>query len=146
MAVSSHRRKCLQSPLPAPHARRSRRRSWARQRIGMMADTAGILIEAPGSPRVEPIDERTIGVGPYRLALRRLRRNRMALAFGALFLVLVGMCVLAPVYANDIAHIGPNANNITGTVNVGGKTQNVVSLQGVPIGPTFNSHYFFGAD
>ena len=31
------------------------------------------------------------------------------------------MCLLAPVYSHDIAHIGPNTNNITGTINVGGK-------------------------
>src|ERR1700729_3365330 len=77
------------------------------------------------------------GVGPYTLAWRRLRRNRVALAFGALFIVLVVMCLLAPVYAHDVAHIGPNAQNITGTVKVGGKTEDIVSLQGVPIGPTW---------
>jgi peptide/nickel transport system permease protein len=85
-------------------------------------------------------------VGPWQLAFRRLRRNKVALAFLVLFIVLVAMCLLAPVYSKDIAHIGPNTNNITGTVNVGGKQQNIVSLDGVPIGPTFTSHYFFGAD
>src|SRR5207248_10813940 len=83
---------------------------------------------------------------PYRLALRRLRRNKVALAFAGLFVVLVLMCVLAPVYSSDVAKIGPNTNNVTGTISVGGKTKNVVSLQGVPIGPTFTAHYFFGAD
>jgi peptide/nickel transport system permease protein len=85
-------------------------------------------------------------VGPWKLAFRRLRRNKMALAFGSLFIVLVALCLLAPVYASDIAHIGPNANNVTGTINVGGKTENIVSVTGVPIGPTFTKHYFFGAD
>ncbi len=64
----------------------------------------------------------------------------------AVFVVLVAMSVLAPVYSHDIAHIGPNANNITGTVSVGGKQQDIVSPDGVPIGPTFGSRYFFGAD
>ena len=63
--------------------------------------------------------------------------TRRRIGFLVLFIVLVVMCLLAPVYSNDIAHIGPNANNITGTVNVGGKQQNIVSLDGVPIGPTF---------
>ncbi|MEO6858043.1 MAG: ABC transporter permease [Solirubrobacteraceae bacterium] len=85
-------------------------------------------------------------IGPWKLAIRRLRRNQMAMAFSFLFIVLVAMCLLAPVYASDIAHIGPNANNVTGTINVGGKPQNVVSVTGVPIGPTFTRHYFFGAD
>jgi peptide/nickel transport system permease protein len=87
------------------------------------------------------------GVGPWALAWRRMRRNRVALAFGALFIVLVVMCLLAPVYAQDVAHIGPNAQNITGTVKVGGKTKDIVSLDGVPIGPTWQfRHYFLGAD
>ena len=47
------------------------------------------------------------GIGPYKLAWRRLRRNKVALAFGGLFLAIVILCLLAPVYANDIAHTGP---------------------------------------
>ena len=34
------------------------------------------------------------GLGPYRLGLRRLRRNKAALAFGALFLLIVVLCLL----------------------------------------------------
>jgi peptide/nickel transport system permease protein len=56
--------------------------------------------------------------------------------------VIVIVCILAPVYSHSVAHIGPNTNNVTGTVN--GK--DVVSPDGVPIGPTFSSKYFFGAD
>jgi peptide/nickel transport system permease protein len=87
------------------------------------------------------------GAGPYKLAWRRLRRNRVALAFGGLFMLIVILCLLAPVYSHDIAHVGPNAENITGTIKVGGKTKDIVSLIGIPIGPTWNfHHYFFGAD
>jgi peptide/nickel transport system permease protein len=86
------------------------------------------------------------GIGPWKLAWRRLRRNKTALFFGALFLVIVIMCLLAPVYANDIAHIGPDTQNITGTVKVGGKTENIVSLTDIPIGPTWTTHYLLGAD
>ncbi|MGI8713898.1 MAG: ABC transporter permease [Solirubrobacteraceae bacterium] len=85
-------------------------------------------------------------IGPWRLAGRRLRRNKLALAFLGLFVLLVVLCLLAPVYSQDIAHISPNANNITGTVNVGGKPTDIVSPDGVPIGPTFKTHYLFGAD
>ena len=60
------------------------------------------------------------GVGPYKLAWRRLRRNRVALAFGGLFVLIVVLCLLAPVYSHDIAHQGPDVENITGTVKVGG--------------------------
>ena len=86
------------------------------------------------------------GIGPWTLAWRRLRRNKTALFFGGLFVVLVVLCLLAPVYSHDVAHIGPNTENITGTVKEGGKQVDVVSLTDIPIGPTWHSHYFFGAD
>src|SRR4051794_19098922 len=81
-------------------------------------------------------------IGPWKLAFRRLRRNKVAMLFLGVFIAIVVVCLLAPVYAKHVAHIAPNANNITGTV--GGK--NIVSPDGVPIGPTWQSHYFFGAD
>jgi hypothetical protein len=39
------------------------------------------------------------GTGPWRLAGRRLRRNKVALAFGALFFLLVALALLAPLFA-----------------------------------------------
>jgi peptide/nickel transport system permease protein len=60
--------------------------------------------------------------------------------------LIVVLCLLAPVYAKHVAHIGPNTGNITGTVKVGGKQENIVSFTGIPIGPTWQSRYFFGAD
>src|SRR5271156_6418758 len=84
---------------------------------------------------------------PYQLAWRRLRRNRVSLFFGGVFILIVILCLLAPVYSHDIAHIGPATENITGTVTVGGKTEDIVSLTGIPIGPTWEfTHYFLGAD
>ncbi len=91
-------------------------------------------------------DDLPAGLGPWRLAWRRMRRNKVALLFGGVFLVLVILCLLAPVYSHDIAHIGANTGNITGTVKVGGKTKDIVSPSGIPVGPTWGSHYFFGAD
>jgi peptide/nickel transport system permease protein len=76
------------------------------------------------------------GVGPYQLAWRRLRRNKVALAFGGLFAVIVILCLLAPVYAHDIAHSGPNDEHIGTALN---------SI-GLPIGPTWHSRFFLGAD
>ncbi len=76
------------------------------------------------------------GIGPYKLAWRRLRRNKVALVFGGLFLIIVVLCLLAPVYANDIAHTGPNDEHIGSALN---------SI-GLPIGPTWHSKYFLGAD
>ncbi len=78
--------------------------------------------------------------------MRTLLRNRVALAFGALFVAIAFACLLAPVYAKDVAHTGPNDNHITETVSVGGKQVDVVSPTGVPIGPTWKGHFFLGAD
>jgi len=86
------------------------------------------------------------GTGPYKLAWRRLRRNRGALFFGLIFVVIVVLCLLAPVYAHDIAHSGPNDEHITEQIKIGGKLTYVVSTIGLPIGPTWHSKFFLGAD
>ena len=78
--------------------------------------------------------------------MRAVAHNKVALAFGALFVVIVVLCLLAPVYAHDIAHTGPNDNHITDTVVVGGKQVDVVSPKGVPIGPTWKGRFLLGAD
>jgi peptide/nickel transport system permease protein len=87
------------------------------------------------------------GIGPWQLAWRRLRRNRVALFFGGVFLLIVVMCLLAPLYADDVAHVGPNVQNITGTITENGRQVDIVSLIGIPIGPTWHlGRYFLGAD
>jgi peptide/nickel transport system permease protein len=86
------------------------------------------------------------GIGPWKLAWRRLRRNKVALFFGGVFLLIVVLCLLAPVYASDVAHTTLSAENITGTVTKGGKQVDIVSPTGIPIGPTWHTHYFLGAD
>jgi peptide/nickel transport system permease protein len=102
--------------------------------------------EAPAVFEDEARRERAVGVGPWRLAFRRLRRNRVALAFGALFLVVVAICLAAPVWANNVAHTDPYKNHLTDQVVVDGKKKDVVSPDGVPIGPTYQSRFFLGAD
>jgi peptide/nickel transport system permease protein len=105
-----------------------------------------VLIESGEGAFGEFEAKGTTAVGPWRLAGRRLRRNKVAMVFMALFVLIVVLCLLAPVYSHDIAHIGPNDTNVTGTVNVGGHAKDVVSPDGTPIGPTWQSHYLFGAD
>jgi peptide/nickel transport system permease protein len=95
------------------------------------------------------------GRNPWALAGRRLRRNRIALAALGLFLLIVVLCVLGPVYAHDVAHVGnPMAPNLNGTTVIGGKVVPVMQQGGgtlhlgeTPIGPTGDPHhYFLGAD
>lgn len=78
--------------------------------------------------------------------MRALAHNRVSLAAGASFAAIVLLCLLAPVYAKDVAHTGPNDNHITDTVVVGGKRVDVVSPSGVPIGPTWKGRFLLGAD
>jgi peptide/nickel transport system permease protein len=88
-------------------------------------------------------------MGPWRLGVRRLRRNKVALFFGALFVVLVLACVAAPIWANRVAHTTWEENHLSDTITVDGKKKNVVALDGVPIGPQYfkaGGKFFLGAD
>ena len=111
----------------------------------MTAIRSEITFEQP--PNLEDDQSLPPGVGVYALAWRRLRKNWVALFFGVLFLVIVVLCLLAPLYANDIAHMGQEAGSPTNTITVGGKQTFVTNAVGVPIGPTWHlGQYFLGAD
>ena len=86
------------------------------------------------------------GLSPWQLALRRLRRNRLALVSGAVFLLIVLASMAAPLYARHVAHRGPNEGNVTGKIERGGKQVDVVSPDGIPIGPGLSSQYLLGSD
>jgi peptide/nickel transport system permease protein len=99
----------------------------------------------PAAFEEEAERERVAGIGPWRLALRRLRRNRTALAFGALFLLVVVTAAAAPAW-KEVAGRGPLSNNLSGTIEVDGEKKDVVAADGVPIGPQWGRKYFLGAD
>jgi peptide/nickel transport system permease protein len=91
-------------------------------------------------------EEVAAGTGPWRLAWRRLRRNKTALFFGGVFILIVVLCLLAPVYSHDVAHIGPATQNITGS-NLNTCPPTCVGPTDIPVGPSWNiSKYFLGAD
>jgi peptide/nickel transport system permease protein len=95
-----------------------------------------------------------VGRNPWVLAARRLRRNRLALAALGLFLLIVVMCLAAPLYANYVAHVNPFAPNLNGQTVVNGKVVPIMQQGGgtlrlgeTPIGPTGDpGHYLLGAD
>jgi peptide/nickel transport system permease protein len=99
-------------------------------------------------------DLATVAVGPWQLARRRLLRNHVALAMAALLILIVVLCLCAPLYARHVAHTDPFRSNVSGTTIVNGKPVPVMksSTQGLglgvtPIGPTWDvHHYFLGAD
>ncbi len=102
----------------------------------MSATATGTELSGDIPPELQGDSDLPPGIGPYQLAWRRLRRNKVALVFGGLFLLIVVLCLLAPVYANDIAHTGPNDQHIDKALN----------SVGLPIGPTWHSKFFLGAD
>ena len=104
------------------------------------------LFGAPGTLGDEDTGKAPAGASPWRLAGRRLRRDKSALFFGALFIVLVLACLAAPLWADQIAHTTPEENHLTDTIEKDGETVNVVALDGVPIGPTWQGEFFLGAD
>lgn len=87
--------------------------------------------------------------GPWRIAWRRLRRNRVALGFLGLFILIVAFCLAAPLWADEVAHSGPNDAHTLEKLEVGGETREVVSPGGKPIGPQWfeaDGRFFLGAD
>ncbi len=100
----------------------------------------------PGVLAGEDPRDRVAGLGPWKLALRRLRRNKLALAFAGLFVFIVLLCLAAPLYADHVAHTDPFKNHLTDQVRVGGQLKDVVSPDGIPIGPTWGGRFFLGAD
>ncbi len=103
-------------------------------------------LQGPAAWEEEAEREHVHGVGPWRLGFRRLKRNRVAIAFGVLFILLVLACVAAPLWAKHVAHTTPTENHLSDTIVVDGKKTNVVGLDGVPIGPTYQGEFFLGAD
>jgi peptide/nickel transport system permease protein len=93
----------------------------------------------------EPSAER----GPWSLALRRFLRNRLAVAFLALFVLIVAFVMAAPLWADHVAETGPNQEHTVDTVTVDGEEKDVVTPEGKPLGPQWfgaGGKFFLGAD
>lgn len=87
--------------------------------------------------------------GPWSLALRRFLRNRLAVAFLALFVLIVAFVLAAPLWADHVADTGPNQEHTVDTVTVDGEEKDVVTPEGKPIGPQWfgaGGKFFLGAD
>ena len=119
-------------------------------------DTAAELAAEEGGAKIE-------GRSPWELAGRRLRRNYVALSFLGVFIFIVICCLLAPVYASHVSHLGENETNTGGIVTVHGQPVHVISqggtkivngqpqivFGGIPIGPQWGAaggKYILGAD
>src|SRR6266566_3727615 len=95
-----------------------------------------------------------VGRNQWALAVRRLWRNRIAMVALGVFLLIVVLCLDAPLYAHNVAHVNPFPPDLNGHTVVGGKGVPVMQQGGgtlhlgeTPIGPTWDiQHYFLGAD
>ena len=106
------------------------------------------VVLAPGEAA-----QQIAGKSPWRLAGRRLARDRVALGAFALFLLILLVCLSAPLYAHHLAHTVVFGSNLNGTTTVNGKTVQVIQQGGGklgigenPIGPTWHANYFIGSD
>jgi peptide/nickel transport system permease protein len=87
--------------------------------------------------------------GPWALALRRFLRNRLAVAFLGLFVLIVAFVLAAPLWADHVAETGPNQEHTVEQITVGGEKKDVVTPEGKPIGPQWfgaGGKFFLGAD
>ena len=103
-------------------------------------------LEGPEAWEEQAEREHVAGIGPWKLGMRRLRRNKVALFFGVVFVLLVAVCIAAPLWADRVAKTGPNENHLTDTIVIDGEETDVVALDGIPIGPTWQGEFFLGAD
>ncbi|PYD56308.1 ABC transporter permease [Komagataeibacter xylinus] len=91
--------------------------------------------------------------GPWRLAARAFGRNRSAMGALGVLAFITCACLLAPLYAHDVAHSDPFASNVAGSIVLGGQevdimqpNDNPLHLGLSPIGPTGHAAYLLGAD
>jgi peptide/nickel transport system permease protein len=73
------------------------------------------------------------GRSPWVLAGRRLRRNKIALFFLGVFILVIVCCLLAPVYVSQVSNLPPNVANTGGTVVINGERVHVISQGGTKI-------------
>jgi peptide/nickel transport system permease protein len=65
---------------------------------------------------------------------------------GALFALILIAVLAAPLYASEVAGTTPSENHLTERTVIDGKPTDIVSLEGIPIGPTWERSYLIGAD
>ena len=95
-------------------------------------------VEGPGAER-----------GPWSFAFRRFFRNRLAVAFLGLFVLIVLFVLAAPLWADSVAETGPNQTHTVEKLHVGDEVREVVTPEGKPIGPQWfeaGGKFFLGAD
>lgn len=89
------------------------------------------------------------GHSHWHLAYKRFVRNRLAVAFLGLFVLIVLFVLAAPLWAIHVAETGPNKTHTLAKITVDGEVREVVTPEGKPIGPQWfgaGGKFFLGAD
>jgi peptide/nickel transport system permease protein len=89
--------------------------------------------------------------GPWRDGIRKLVRDKVAVAAALVLVLVVAACLAAPWYAADISQSDPFSSNLDGSITVAGQSVDIMQSAdtgfGVtPIGPTWSGQYLLGAD
>ena len=107
-------------------------------------------LQGPAAWEEEAEKEHVHGLGPWKLGLRRLRRNKVALLFGLLFVLLVRLVRRWRRSGRTRSRRRTaTENHLSDVIKVDGEDKNVVGLDGVPIGPQWlkaDGKFFLGAD
>ena len=81
--------------------------------------------------------------------VQRFFRNPVAMAFLGLFALIVVFVLAAPLWADHVAHTGPNQSHTLEQLTIDGEKRDVVNVEGQPIGPVWlgaGGKFFLGAD
>jgi len=95
---------------------------------GMAEPATELTLDSAPAP-AEEHEVAIVGRSPWYLAWRRLRRNYVALGALGVFLLIVTVCSMAPLYARHVAHIGPTdvPSDVSQKIDVGGKEKPIIS-------------------
>ncbi len=92
-------------------------------------------------------DLTTTPLSPRKLAWERLKTNRIAWVALAVFALQMGMIFSAGWFESAWAGRTAQQQNLSGSIELGGKRREVVDLRGIPaVGPGVRRSYTFGAD
>jgi peptide/nickel transport system permease protein len=89
--------------------------------------------------------------GPWLDGLRKLARDKAAMAALFVLALVVGACSVAPWYAAHISQSDPFSSNLDGSITLAGQSVDIMQSTATgfgvtPIGPTWTGQYFLGAD
>jgi peptide/nickel transport system permease protein len=120
-----------------------------------MSDTASDVTpaELAGGGTGAPLVTGERPEGPWRVAWRKLMRDRTAVGAIIVLVLIVIACTAAPLYARYVSQTDPFQSNLDGQITIGGNSVDIMQADSTglglgvtPIGPTWRGQYFFGAD